>query len=160
MGYESKHGRSLHVLRIMVALIFCGVTALYSLIWMADQWRSEIHPVEIGFNLAHDTMFDEKSGSILVYDVAAGSPAEQAGLRPGDQIIALNGHQLTSYALFDKVWSRSRPGDPVEITAPARGDRRTGHITCRFSRGKDEMPSEGVARASVREICAFFRFFS
>lgn len=159
MGYEAKHGRSLHVLRIMVALIFCGVTALYSLIWMTDQWRSEIHPVEIGFNLAHDTMFDEKSGSILVYDVAAGSPAEQAGLLPGDQIIALNGHQLTSYALFDKVWSRSRPGDPVEITARRAGIAEPVTLHAVFRAARIEMPSEGVARASVREILRFFPIF-
>ena len=149
----------MQALRIAVAAIFCVATTFYALVWMADQWRTAVHPVEIGFNKARDTLFDEDSNSIRVYDVAAGSPAEQVGLRPGDEIIGLNGHVLTSYSLFDKVWTRSRPGDAVDITVRRAGSTEpiTMHVTFRASRSN--MPPEGVARTSVREVLRFFPIF-
>ena len=154
-----KSGRTMHVLRVATAVIFCMATTFYALVWMADQWNSAAHPVEIGFNKTQDTLFDEDSNSILVYDVAKASPAEQAGLKSGDQIIGLNSHTLTSYTLFDKIWTRSHPGDPVDITVRRRGSSEPILLHAIFRASRSNMPSEGVARTSVREILRFFPIF-
>ena len=83
--------------------------------------RRPAYPVEIGFNKNHDIPFDPASSSIPVLDLVPGSPAERAGLRVGDQIIAINGQNLTSIAFFRSVWSKAHPGDPVDIAVRRSG---------------------------------------
>lgn len=142
-----------------VAVIFCVATATYALIWMIDTRRSVAHPVEIGFNQARDTRFDKNSESIPINNVTPGSPAERAGLQAGDEIIGLNGQVLTSYELFDKVWTRSHPGDGVDITVrrPGVAAPMTFHVI--FRAAKWQNIPEGVARASLREILNFYPIF-
>src|SRR3974377_887414 len=96
-------------LLLVGAVLLCAATAVYAFAWMYDQRYSPHHFVEIGFNLARDTSFNPRTSSIPVYNVAPDSPAEKAGLRAGDEIIGLNGHPVTSYRYFDKVWTRSLP---------------------------------------------------
>lgn len=52
--------------------------------------------VELGFNQAHNPYYNPRTHSLAVEDVVQGSPAEQAGLRAGDRIIAVNGRELGS----------------------------------------------------------------
>lgn len=111
-----------HWLLVVTAVVFCAATSVYSLAWMYDQRTSPRHYVEIGFNILRETYFNPKTSSIPVYNVAADSPADKSGLRAGDEIIGLNGHQLTSYAYFDKVWARSKPGDTVDVTVRRPGE--------------------------------------
>jgi hypothetical protein len=147
------------LLLLAAAVVFCAATTLYALSWMYDQRHPLPHPVEIGFNQSRDTFFDQRSKSIPVYNVTAGSPAEKAGLRGGDQITALNGHALTSYALFDKVWTRSRPGDAVEITVHRAGTGEPLTFRAIFRPVSADSVPEGAARASVREILNFYPIF-
>ena len=88
-----------------------------------------------------------------------GSPAEQAGLRAGDQIIALNGHKVTSYRMFDVLWSRSHPGDAVDVTVRRAGELLP--VTCRalFRAVAPNEPAEGFARTSAEEILGFYPIF-
>lgn len=50
----------------------------------------------------------------LVHRVEPGSPAEQAGLRPGDLIKSVNGRQVTSFEDLRPI-IESAPGQSVEI---------------------------------------------
>ena len=95
---------------LLLALLFCAATSAYAITWIVDQHHPSISQVEIGINQAKDTFFNSTTASVPIYNVIPNSPAERAGLRPGDQIIAINGHALESYALMAKVWSRSHPG--------------------------------------------------
>jgi sigma-B regulation protein RsbU (phosphoserine phosphatase) len=144
---------------LSLAVLFCAATSLYALAWMYDQRYSPRHYVEIGFNVARETYFNPKTSSIAVYDVAPGSPAEQAGLRAGDEIIGLNGHALTSYGLFDNVWTRAQAGDGVDITV--RRAERTGPFTIHavFRPVTTEQPREGTARASALQLLSFYPLF-
>ena len=56
--------------------------------------------------------------------VKAGSPAEQAGLRPGDVIVVFNGHAVHNAVDLESVSSRLRRRDPVAL-AYVRGGQRT-----------------------------------
>ena len=67
-----------------LAVVFCLVTSLYALLWMYDARQSTSYPVEIGFNRSRDTSFDPSSSCISVYNVEHDSPADHAGLLPGD----------------------------------------------------------------------------
>jgi carboxyl-terminal processing protease len=58
----------------------------------------------------------ESKTGLLIVTIHSGSPAEQAGLLPGDQITAVDGEQLSGKSLkeaIDKV--RGRPGSSTEL---------------------------------------------
>lgn len=94
----------------MLATLFAAAVILYSGLWMYyARWRP---PVELGF----DTNYLQAEHCQLVKSVYAGSPAERAGLKPGDLILEINGHRLESaYSLAD-LYAGYKPGDGVELT--------------------------------------------
>jgi regulator of sigma E protease len=61
----------------------------------------------------------------VIYEVASNSPAALAGLRPGDQVVAVNGKKVYSFmSLFSlqQQWSNAPP-QPVTLTVK-RGDEQ------------------------------------
>src|SRR5208337_3304449 len=138
-----------------LAALFCAATTLYACLWMYDV-RQLAHPVELGFNLGRDTVFDAETKSIPVYNVAPGSPAERAGLRPGDEIVGLNGEQVTSYAQFDRIWTYSSPGDHVRIAVQRAGQPNPLILEGIFQATRLTLPAEGFARAAARQIIGLF----
>src|SRR6266852_2939185 len=80
-----------------LATAFAAVTILYSARWMYVVRRPSAS-VELGFNKTRIVQYDVRTGGILVLDVVPGSPAERAGLRPGDCIVGINGQTLQTSA--------------------------------------------------------------
>jgi sigma-B regulation protein RsbU (phosphoserine phosphatase) len=117
------------------------------------------HSVEIGFNRTRTTTFDFASSCISVDDVEHGSPAEQAGLRPGDEIIGVNGIQLTSVDPFEYFWTHSAPGDPVDLTVRRPGESQPVNLHAIFRATNPDKPSEGIVLSSVRYLTRFFPAF-
>ncbi len=148
-----------HPFLYSLALIFCFVTSLYSFLWMYDVRSNVAHPVEIGFNVSRETTFDPSSSCISVYNVSTGSPAEKAGLRPGDEIIAVNGIQLTSLDPFEYYWTHSVPGDPVELSVRRPGKSQPVTLHAIFRSTLPDKPSEGILLASARYLNNFFPAF-
>ena len=144
-------------LLICVAVLFCVATASYALSWMHYS-GGPAHPVELGFNQHHDVLFDRATSSIPIYEVRPESPAERAGLRAGDHIIGLNGHTLTSYALFDRIWSRSRPGDSVDVTVRRSGDPQPLTLHAIFRSARTSTPGDAL-RESAGEILILYPVF-
>ena len=63
-----------------------------------------------------------------ITSVGAGSPAEKAGLRPGDTVIEIEGKPLyTTDDLLDAI--RSRPGQALSLTVDREGRRITAVVT-------------------------------
>jgi sigma-B regulation protein RsbU (phosphoserine phosphatase) len=139
----------------LLAVVFCAATTLYACLWMYDV-RQLAHPVELGFNLGRDTVFRADTKSIPVYNVAPGSPAERAGLRPGDEIVGLNGEPVTSYAQFDRIWASSSPGDRVELTIRRAGRADPLSLEATFQATRLTLPAEGFARAAAKQIMGLF----
>src|ERR1700687_319027 len=146
-------------LLLALAVIFCAATTVYALAWMYDVRHLRLHHVEIGINRSRDTFFDPQTSSITIFNVLTGGPAERAGLRADDRMVALNGNALTSYSQFDKLWSRSQPGDPVDITVRRSGERQPLTVHAIFRSAEPNSASEGRARASAREILGLYPIF-
>ena len=140
-----------------LAAMLAVVTVFYSFLWMYDV-RHASSVVELGFNKAHTTqgVFDEKTHSIPVLDVAPGSPAERAGLRANDRIIAVNGQALVTSAPLDDAWNRGRPGDGVELTVARPGEVEPIQLHGVFRAATGDGGSEGFARASALQVTGSF----
>lgn len=66
----------------------------------------------------------EKTGEaplVVVTDVWPGSPAEKAGLRPGDRVLRVNGVQISPWQ-FRSLSQRLQPGDPMTLVVERDGE--------------------------------------
>jgi membrane-associated protease RseP (regulator of RpoE activity) len=68
---------------------------------------------------------DPRYRAAVVRSVAPGSPAEHAGLQPGDTIEALNARRVDSYQDVQQFIDGMRPGDIVDIDFSRRITGRT-----------------------------------
>jgi len=69
-------------------------------------------------------MNPHKARGLLIYRVAEGSPADQAGLKPGDIILAVNGQEVRSVRQANRIIFGSRVGDKLELTILRKGKRK------------------------------------
>ncbi len=76
--------------------------------------------VRMGFTPARGD--DGEQPGIGVGSVAAGQPAEKAGMKAGDRIIAINKEPVKDFMDYVKAVRPFSPGDEVEVTV-RRGDR-------------------------------------
>jgi putative serine protease PepD len=67
--------------------------------------------------------------------IVPGGPAERAGLKPGDVVVAIDGKAVAdSSELIVAIRSRS-PGDTISLTVRRDGDERTVKVTLGSSKG-------------------------
>jgi S1-C subfamily serine protease len=54
---------------------------------------------------------------VQVLRVSDDSPAQQAGLKGGDVVLAVDGNKVSSLeAFYKKLWDRASPQEPVRLT--------------------------------------------
>ncbi len=149
-----------HPALIAFATVFAGITFFYSAVWMYYvRHQTPNNPVELGFNFLHQEQYDPATHSVAVRDVVPKSPAERAGLRPGDRIVAVNGRPLTTSAPYDQTWAHSRPGDPVELMVERPGEPRPLSLHGIFRAPVPSSAPEGLARTSAQQILGSFPVF-
>ncbi|GIV59749.1 MAG: serine protease [Rhodothermaceae bacterium] len=68
-------------------------------------------------------------GAAQITSVEPGTPAEKAGLREGDIIIAVDGQELRDNQQLATIIGNKRPGDRAEITVIRDGERQTFTVT-------------------------------
>jgi len=93
------------------------------------------------------------SGAVVLY-VEPGSPADEAGLREGDIITAIDGREVDRDHPLDELIRRYEPGDRVEITY-WRGDRER-EVTVRLGEHPDK---KGRPYLGIRFMPMFIEFF-
>ena len=65
----------------------------------------------------------------VTYEVEGGTPAEEAGIRPGDVIVEFEGDEIRSVEDFLTALRARKPGDEVTIVVLRDGDRRSVEAT-------------------------------
>lgn len=141
------------LVRMFVALIFAAATLLYSVLWMAAvRWMPELAKVELGY----DDLYLASERMVLVRGVKKGSPAEKAGLLPGDRIFAVNGNRIQDQNSTVKVWIEHQPGDSVQLTIERPGRAEPVEITGVF-RARPSSSTEGQLTDYVaRQVHNFY----
>jgi phosphoserine phosphatase RsbU/P len=137
-----------------LATLLAALAAFYSGLWMYDV-RQPGPRVELGFNQLHDATYNQQTHSLSVEDVIDGSPAEQAGLRPGDRITAVNGRVLDTPEAFDETWNNSRPGDQVQLTVARPGEPAPLTLHGIFRAAVRPRPPEGLRRSALQVTGSF-----
>jgi putative serine protease PepD len=96
-----------------------------------DQLRQGKQPAYLGVNSedveaaradGHDVAV---SAGAYVLAVGAGTPAADAGIKAGDVIVAMGGHDIANAAALGNVVRQHRPGDKVELTLDRGGKKVT-----------------------------------
>ena len=123
----------------IVAILFAAGTILYSGLWTLYGNRQS--PVELGF----DNQYIPADHSQLVQSVVPGSPAERAGMKPGDRIIRINGVPLEEDTLI-RIWSQHKPGDSVELAVQRPGVSDPIVLRGTFRPSGDASPEAGLAQ--------------
>jgi S1-C subfamily serine protease len=85
---------------------------------------------------------DESGEIVTVKKVYAGTPAEKAGVRTGDQLIAVNGVQLAeeNQEQLQVLMADMKPGKKFDYTLARNGKERNVSLTLA------EMPDEAIQR--------------
>jgi serine protease Do len=68
-------------------------------------------------------------GGVAVTQVVSGSPADQAGIEPGDVILKLNGKAYNDSSALSGAIGKLRPGDRVSVEFWSQGDKRLAQVT-------------------------------
>jgi len=144
-----------HTVLLASATIFAAITVLYSSIWMYAV-RHPSAAVELGFNKRRTVQYEAGIHGIPVLDVDRGSPAERAGLRPGDRIVGINGQTLQTSAFLDETWARSRPGDQVKVTVERPGEPEPLTLHGTFRAAQPQSTEGGLARESAQQVTGSF----
>jgi S1-C subfamily serine protease len=72
----------------------------------------------------------DQGGRVQVVRVSEGSPADDAGLRPGTVVQAIDGLEVTTLeAFYKKLWARDTPDQPVKLTVREGDEVKTIDIT-------------------------------
>ena len=59
----------------------------------------------------------DRGGQVQIVRVSQDSPADTAGLRPGEVVLAVDGTEVTTLeAFYKKLWARTSPDEPVKLT--------------------------------------------
>lgn len=94
--------------------------------WLSlEHWRRVPVQPEIPQPFQPESPFVPGATGALVTDVVEDSPADRAGILPGDSIIAVDGVRVDAEHTLSELIRRHEPGERIPIELWSRGRRRT-----------------------------------
>jgi sigma-B regulation protein RsbU (phosphoserine phosphatase) len=103
-GRPPTHPLLLRVALAALAIVFAAATVLYAALWMiASRWTPL---VELGF---------DNTPSLVVTYVYRQSPAQAAGLHPGDRLLAIDNVPVTDEFTLYREYRKHQPGDVITL---------------------------------------------
>lgn len=102
----------------------------------------------------------DESGKLMIVDTFEESPAEEAGLEPGDRVIAVDGESIVGDPLYQAIGKIRGPADSeVTLTVEREGTPEAFNVTVARARleipiVEGEMRDDGVAYVRLREFSA------
>ena len=136
----------------ILATLFAAWSVLYAGLWVF--YGSRGTPVELGF----DNRYIPEEHCQLVESVRPQSPAERAGLTPGDCMVALDGAPIKSDDTLTRVWLRHQPGDHIELTVRRPGISSPILLHATFRSSEAGAAEAGVVRSVGAQINRMYPF--
>jgi phosphoserine phosphatase RsbU/P len=102
-------------LLMALAALYAAATLLYSGLWLSTRYSG----VELGYE--SDWISPERGQHVRV--VAPNSPAQKAGLRAGDYLVAIDGRRLETARTQPNEWKLRSPGSRVRLTILRPGEQ-------------------------------------
>jgi hypothetical protein len=119
--------------RHSLAIVFAACATTFSVLWIFQTRHSTPRP---GFTSYE---YSAATRAIKVGEVLRGSPAELAGLRPGDQIVAIDGWNLENLRPFYEAFIVGRK-EVVELTVEQPGSAAGQRLLRLVVRGGRRVP--------------------
>src|SRR5450755_4577379 len=143
-------GRNYRPLQYAAAVLLAAMTLLYSAAWMYYVRRPlQATQVEIGIDAFYS------SAGVEIDDVHPNGPAEKAGLKKKDLIVAINGSSAGSASawngLENRTWLRSQPGDTVTLTVRRPGQSQPLILAPSFRAKQGAGDTKSLARPVAAE---------
>ena len=112
-----------------------------------------MNPGELTAELAESFGYKGNQG-VLIAEVLKGAPAEKAGLKAGDILIALNGKKITDSSQFRNEVARIMPNDKAKVTYVRNGKEKKAVLTVEAFPEDNEFATPGQDRgeAVLRKI--------
>jgi sigma-B regulation protein RsbU (phosphoserine phosphatase) len=145
---NSRGSRWSHIALRVLAIAFAAATVLYTWFWMAALRLEEPPAVELGL----DFPYQSSQHANVVTNVKSGGPAERAGLRAGDQVVAFDGRRVEDAADQARVWKRHEPGDSIRLTILRPGQTAPLELTGVFRRNSELAATPGTLQGAVRQF--------
>lgn len=102
----------------------------------------------------------DESGTVRIVDTFEDGPAEKAGLRAGDRVVAVDGESIVNAALYEAIGKiRGPSGSEVTLTVEREGRPEAFDVTVTRARleipiVEREMRDDGVGYIRLREFSA------
>ncbi|ELR71795.1 HtrA protease/chaperone protein [Fulvivirga imtechensis AK7] len=96
---------------------------------------------DVNSNLAQAQGLSVVSGVFVSY-VNKNSSAEEAGILPGDVIVAINQAKVTNVSELQEQVARNRPGDKIQVTYLRNGNKNVVDAILRNTEGTTEIVSK------------------
>jgi serine protease Do len=100
----------------------------------------------------------ERVRGALVSSVEKGSPADHAGLQPGDVIVKLDDHEITRSSDLPALVAAMSPGTNAKIEVLRKGSSKTLNVTigqmkdAKVAQARDARPGEGRLGLALRPL--------
>lgn len=99
-------------------------------------------------------------GKLEIAGIIPGTPAEEAGLRSGDRVLAVNGESIVGYSIYEAIaLIRGPAGTPVTLLIERPGEEKTFEVT--IVRARIEIPlvearmlKDGIAYIKLTDFSA------
>jgi serine protease Do len=88
-----------------------------------------VQPVDITNNVRTQLGGYRDQGGVAIGNVVSGTPADQAGIEPGDVIQAINGKAVDSAQAFVSTISAMKPGTKVTLRVWSQGVKKNVEVT-------------------------------
>lgn len=147
---SSDRTRRTPLILTVLGPILAACITLYSGLWLvAVRWQPAAPSVEIGFDSGD---YLEAEHAMVISTVRSHSPAEAAGLRPGDQIVAIYGMPPIDSDYSRRVWLQHKPGDAVQLTIRRPGQPGTLSLTAVFRSTKITADRSSAAQSFASQF--------
>jgi sigma-B regulation protein RsbU (phosphoserine phosphatase) len=134
-----------------LAALFLAATVFYtgiSIYYYSFPMQSVAH-------LGIDWVSDDDLRGIVVTRVAAGSAAEEAGLRVNDVVLAINGRRLDTLNPFYDAVYRGSPGDLVRLTVRRPTGGPPLEVRAELE-ARERPPENGLAAGMAQAVMRFY----